>query len=224
MNAEIAIAGTGGQGVLVIGRLLAEAGFIEDREVVWLPSYGAEKRGGTVSCNVTIADEKIGSLVIDRPGCAIAMNQVSALRLESSLKPGGLLVVNRTLAPQRILRKDIHTIYISASQLAVKMGNESVANIVALGALVAGYPVVARESIMRAMVSLFGRNPKALELNTRAFEKGLACWAARQVQQITHIKNLAKETKLKIPSIGFQNEPVIQMPRRRKMGWQSSPG
>ena len=95
MHAEIVIAGSGGQGVLVIGRLLAEAGFLEEREVVWSPSYSAEKRGGAVSCSVTISDEKIGALMITRPTIGIAMNQASAVKLEQAVKTGGWLVVNQ---------------------------------------------------------------------------------------------------------------------------------
>ncbi len=172
MNSEVAIAGTGGQGVLVIGRLLAEAGFLEGREVVWLPSYGAEKRGGTVSCNVTISDKKIGALVIDRPTCAVAMNQTPAAKLETALKPGGIFVINQSLAAFKVARPDVRTIYVSASQLAIGLGNESVANIVALGALIAACPVVAKESILKVMDAMFGKNPKALELNRKAFELG----------------------------------------------------
>jgi 2-oxoglutarate ferredoxin oxidoreductase subunit gamma len=224
MNAEIAIAGTGGQGVLVIGRLLAEAGFLEGQEVVWLPSYGAEKRGGTVSCHVTISDEKIGSLVIDRPSCAIAMNQTAVSKLESAMKPSSVLVINRSLAPVKVVRKDIHIIYVSASQIAIKLGNDSAANIVALGALMAGYPVVAKASILRVMDTMFARNPKALELNKLAFQKGYSCWSARQNKQITNIRNFAKNTRLKMPNINFQATPELPMPRRRKMGWQTSPG
>jgi 2-oxoglutarate ferredoxin oxidoreductase subunit gamma len=224
MNAEITIAGTGGQGVLVISRLLAEAGFLEGREVVWLPSYGAEKRGGTVSCSVTISDEKIGSLVIDRPSCAIAMNQTSVSKLESVMKPGSILVINKSLAPVKVLRKDIHPVYVSASQIAIKLGNDSAANIVALGALVAGYPVVAKASILKVMDTMFARNPKALELNKQAFQKGYSCWSARQIKQITNIRNFAKNTKFKMPNISFQAAPALPMPQRRKMGWQSSPG
>ena len=79
MHEEIAVAGFGGQGVLFVGRLLAEASLLEGREVVWMPSYGAEKRGGTVWCNVTISDEKIGALFITRPTAAIAMNPASVV-------------------------------------------------------------------------------------------------------------------------------------------------
>src|SRR4030042_1413629 len=122
MNAEIVITGSGGQGVLLIGRLLAEASFLEGREVVWLPSYGAEKRGGTVSCSVTISDEKIGALCISKPSAAIAMNQAAAIKLEPAMKPGSLLVINQSLASIRVSRDDISAVYVMANHLANELG------------------------------------------------------------------------------------------------------
>jgi 2-oxoglutarate ferredoxin oxidoreductase subunit gamma len=172
MHAEIAIAGSGGQGVLLIGRILAEAGVLEGREVVWLPSYGAEKRGGSVGCHVTISDTKIGSLVISHPDAAIAMNQISAVKFEASVKPRGLLIINESLVSLKVKRADITVAYIAASQLAMELGSDSVANMVVLGTLVAGYSVVSSQSVIRTMETMFGKNPKALEMNKRAFLKG----------------------------------------------------
>jgi 2-oxoglutarate ferredoxin oxidoreductase subunit gamma len=172
MNAEILISGTGGQGVLVIGRLLAEAGFLEGREVVWLPSYGAEKRGGTVSCHITLGDEKIGALIVDHPDGAVAMNQTALTKLEPAMKPGTVLIVNRSLAPEKALRRDIRVVYLPASEMAIQLGSDAVANIVALGVLAAAYPVVAKNSILSVMDSMFAKNPKALALNRQAFEVG----------------------------------------------------
>ena len=172
MNAEIVITGSGGQGVLLIGRLLAEASFLEGREVVWLPSYGAEKRGGTVSCSVTISDEKIGALFISKPGAAIAMNQAASGKLETAMKPGGMLVINQSLVTTKVSREDIHAVYVPAYRLALELGNESVANLIILGALVAGFPVVSRSAIMKILETTFARNQKALEMNKRAFTLG----------------------------------------------------
>jgi|WetSurMetagenome_2_1015567.scaffolds.fasta_scaffold90678_3 2-oxoglutarate ferredoxin oxidoreductase subunit gamma len=173
MNAEISIAGSGGQGVLLIGRILAEAGFLEGREVCWLPSYGAEKRGGTVGCSVTISEEKIGSLVITRPDAAIAMNQTSAIKLESTMKADSLLVINQSLADLRSKREDIRVVYVPATQMAIELGNDSVANLITLGAMISGCPMVSQSSIETVMNNMFARNPKALEMNKKAFARGL---------------------------------------------------
>ena len=174
MQAEIVIAGSGGQGVLLIGRLLAEAGLLEGREVVWLPAYGAEKRGGTVSCDVTISDDKIGALFVTRPTAAIAMNQASLDKLEPAMKPGGLLVVNQSLIPSKVRREDIRVVYVPANDLANELGDDSVGNLVTLGALVAGSAVVSRSSIIATMDNMFARNQKRLKINKQAFNKGYA--------------------------------------------------
>ena len=174
MHAEIAIAGSGGQGVLLVGRILAEAGVLEGREVVWLPSYGAEKRGGSVGCHVTISDDKIGSLVVTHPDAAIAMNQASAVKFEPAMKPGSLLIINDSMVTTKVERADIRVAYIPANHLAIELGSDSIANMVILGTLVAGYTVVSPSSIIASMDSMFSKNPKALEMNKRAFNKGLS--------------------------------------------------
>ena len=174
MHAEIIIAGSGGQGVLVIGRLLAEAGFIEGREVVWSPTYGAEKRGGTVSCSVTISDEKIGALVISRPTIGIAMNMAAGIKLEQTIKAGGWLVVNQAEEIFKTKRTDIQMLTVPANSLALKLGGESTANIIILGALLAVNPVVSLDGVIKVMDQLFGHNVKALEMNKQALTKGAA--------------------------------------------------
>ena len=174
MHEEIAIGGFGGQGVLFIGRLLAEASLLEGHEVVWVPSYGAEKRGGTVWCNVTISDEKIGAMFITRPTAAIAMNPTSLTKLEPTMKPGSLLVVNQSLVPSKVNREDIRVIYVPANDLATELGDDSVGNLVTLGALVAGCPVVSTSSIIAAMDNMLSKNQRRLEINKQALSKGYA--------------------------------------------------
>lgn len=174
MHEEIAVAGFGGQGVLFVGRLLAEASLLEGREVVWMPSYGAEKRGGTVWCNVTISDEKIGALFITRPTAAIAMNPASLVKLEPAMKPGGLLVVNQSLVPSKVSREDIRVVYVPANDLATELGDDSAGNLVTLGALVTGCPVVSTSSIIAVMDNLLSKNQRRLKINKRALSKGCA--------------------------------------------------
>jgi 2-oxoglutarate ferredoxin oxidoreductase subunit gamma len=173
MHAEIAIAGSGGQGVLLAGRLLAEAGCREGREVVWMPSYGAEKRGGAVFCAITISDSKIGALCITHPSAAIAMNQAAAARLEPLIKPGGVLIINESSTQFKVKRDDFRTIYVPAGQMASELGNDSVSNLVALGTLVFVLPVVSAKSIATAMEAFFPANAKALKINQQALVAGL---------------------------------------------------
>jgi len=173
MHEEIVIAGSGGQGVLLIGRLLAEAGLLEGHEVVWLPTYGAEKRGGTVACNVTISEDRIGSLFVTKPTAAIAMNPASLEKIEPAMKPGGLLIVNQSLISEKVKRDDIRVVYVPASDLAAELGDESSSNLIILGALVAGSAPVSTSSIMSAMDDMFAHyHHEHLKTNKRAFEKG----------------------------------------------------
>jgi len=173
MHEEITIGGSGGQGVLFIGRLLAEAGLREGHEVVYLPSYAAEKRGGAVWCHVTISDEKIGDLFVTRPTAAVALNSAALVKVEPMMKPGGFLVVNQSLVPGRVTRKDIRVVYVPATELAIALGDDSVGNLVALGALVAGCPIVAMSSLIAVMDEILSRNHK-LEVNKLALRKGYA--------------------------------------------------
>ena len=172
MHEEIVISGTGGQGVLLIGRLMAEVGLLEGREVAWLPTYGAEKRGGTVACNITISDDKIGSLFVTRPTAAIAMSPAALEKLEPVMKPDSLLIINESVVTSRVKRRDVRVIYVPALELATELGNGSASNLIILGALVGASSMVNKSSIMSAMESMF--SAKYLEVNKKAFTKGYA--------------------------------------------------
>lgn len=183
MHEEIAIGGFGGQGVLFLGRLLTEAAFREEREVVYMPSYGAEKRGGTVWCNVTISDERIGALFIARPTIAVALNSASLSRFEQTIRSGGVLVVNQSLVPETVAREDISIVYIPANDLAAELGDSGGSNLVALGALLACRAVVSVSSINKIMEDMLAKNPERLEINKRSLNKGYS-WTQQNTQAI----------------------------------------
>ena len=172
MHEEIAIGGLGGQGVLFIGRLLAEAAFREGREVVWMPSYAAEKRGGNVWCNVIISDEKIGAIFIARPMVAVAMSPAALVKFESTMKPEGLLVVNQSLVLSPVSREDIRVLYMPVSAAAAELGDDSVGNLIILGALVAGCPVVSMAGLTTVLDGILSKDQVRLEMNKRALHKG----------------------------------------------------
>ena len=180
MRTDIAILGSGGQGVLTIGRFLAEGARAEGWEVVWLPSYGAEKRGGTVSCSVAISREKIGALFVARPDVGVAMNHVALHRLGAAVKPCGTLLVNESAPSGHTNRDDIRLLCVPVRELAAEIGDNLVSNSIVLGALIAAIPVVSVPGIMALMESMLARNQKYLHLNKLAFEKGHA-WAQREV-------------------------------------------
>lgn len=172
MHEEMIIGGFGGQGVLFMGRLLAEAAFQEGRKVVFMPSYGAEKRGGNVWCHVTISDERIGALFIARPSVAIAMNPAALTKFEPAMKPDGLLVVNQSLVPSKVSREDISVVYVPATDLALELGDNSAGNLVALGALLAKRSVVSISGITALMDKMLANDQEHLEINKRALNRG----------------------------------------------------
>src|SRR5512141_1419227 len=106
MQKEIMIAGFGGQGVLFAGQVLAYAAMDLGKETTWIPSYGPEMRGGTANCTVIIAEEEIGSPLVRNPGAVVAMNLPSLEKYEQVVKAGGVLVVNSTIIPRAVERKD----------------------------------------------------------------------------------------------------------------------
>src|SRR5690554_2785131 len=151
MMHEIIIAGFGGQGVLVMGQLLAYAGMLEDKEVSWYPSYGPEQRGGTCNCSVVVSEEEVGSPIVAEPNLAIVMNLPSLERFESTIKPGGLLLYNTTLIEQKPKRTDIRIIGVPANEVADRLGNARVSNMVMLGALVEAAQIVKVSSIEESL-------------------------------------------------------------------------
>ena len=115
-NADIVMAGFGGQGLMAIGKILAKAAMEEGRHVTWLPSYGPEMRGGTANCIVIIDDDPIGSPVLKRTQAAIVMNKQSIDKFEPSIVDDGLIVVNTSLIDRKVQRKDLKAVYIAANQ------------------------------------------------------------------------------------------------------------
>jgi 2-oxoglutarate ferredoxin oxidoreductase subunit gamma len=132
---DVIVAGFGGQGVLVIGNLLAYAAMIEGRYVTYLPVYGVEMRGGTANCTIVISSHPIGSPVVGRPRAAIVMNLPSLIKYEPSILTNGLLFVNSSLIePKEAYRKDIEILSIPINEIAIDHGNPKLANMIALGA------------------------------------------------------------------------------------------
>jgi 2-oxoglutarate ferredoxin oxidoreductase subunit gamma len=170
---EIIMAGFGGQGILAMGQLLAYAGMLEEKHVSWLPSYGAEMRGGTANCTVVISDEPIASPISSRPSVVVAMNGPSLDRFESTLRPGGLLLVNTSLAGRKARRNDVRVLEVEATGIADELGEARVANMVMLGALVAVTGVVGPESVMGSLAKVLpARRHSLIPLNEQALARG----------------------------------------------------
>ena len=173
MLERIIISGFGGQGVMLIGRLLAYAGMIEGKKVAWMPSYGPEMRGGTANCTVLISTEEIGSPIVSHPKTLIAMNQPSLDKFESNVSENGLIILNDSLIKREVKRNDVNVIKIPADDIADKLGNSRAANMVVLGAYVKKSGIVKMDTIFKALEKvLAGRNKKMLELNKNALKQG----------------------------------------------------
>jgi 2-oxoglutarate ferredoxin oxidoreductase subunit gamma len=172
MEHQVIIAGFGGQGVMLIGKILAHAGMKEGKEVSWLPSYGPEMRGGTSNCTVVVSDEPVGSPLVYRPSAVIAMNEPSLAKFEPSVKAGGVLLVNTCLVRREPGRCDIRTVKVPANDVAVSVGNVRAANMVALGAYIGTTNVVALETVETVIREKLGGKPQLVEANLEALRHG----------------------------------------------------
>jgi len=173
MEKGVVISGFGGQGVMLAGELLAEAGKEEGKYVTFLPSYGPEMRGGTANCHVIVSDTTIASPIIGYPKAAIVLNLPSLDKYEPLMKKDGIIIINKTLVPREVKRDDVRVLQIDAQYVAEDLGNKKVVNMILLGAYVEIEKPVKIETLKNALKSyLTGRKAELIEVNERALEKG----------------------------------------------------
>lgn len=174
MEKQILIAGFGGQGVMMLGKLLSFATCEHtDKNITFFPSYGAQQRGGTANCFVTISDDPIGAPLGEEQDDLIILNEPSLDRFLKNVKPGGNLFVNSSLVKKEIARDDVQVIEAPVTDLALELGSPKVVNIVMLGVYI-GYENTIDEEIMRATIlKKLGRKPALIPLNEAAFARGL---------------------------------------------------
>jgi len=170
---RIIVAGFGGQGVILMGKLLAYAGMLEGKNVTCLPSYGPEMRGGTANCMVTVSTRKIGSPYVTEPSSLIVMNLPSLDRFESMVESGGCILVNSSLVRREVARSDVTAASVQANQIAEELGDVRVANMVALGAFAKVRPMLNMDSLINALEkALPARRREMLSLNREALQRG----------------------------------------------------
>jgi len=174
MEKSFVFAGFGGQGVILAGKLLAQAGADSGLQVTWLPSYGPEMRGGTANCTVVLSDEPIGSPVVDNPTALVAMNLPSLDRFEKTVAEAGTILINSSLITRPTERKDLNVLKVPANDIAVSLGNARAANMVALGAIVKATAVVSLELIRTTMAEMLGHkgSAKLIAVNEQALSAG----------------------------------------------------
>ena len=174
MLEKVLFAGFGGQGMLLAGEFLAEAGMEEDKFVSWLPSYGPEMRGGTANCSVIVSDDDVGSPLVDVADVVVAMNGPSLDKFENIVKPGGLLVINSSIIDRKSVRDDITVIYCDANGLAEQVKNPKGANVAILGAMLQGCPIVDTDKMVEAIrIELGEKKLRFLEGNKAALFAGM---------------------------------------------------
>lgn len=170
---NLVIAGFGGQGVLLAGKLIAEAGLHEGREVSWIPSYGPEMRGGTANCTVIISDSEIGSPVVENPDVIIAMNRPSMDKFLPSLRKGGVCIYNKSLIEGFQAREDVKMVAVPASEIANNIGSTKLLNMVLIGSFMASTKAFSNDSLMYAMKkSISAKNQNLVPLNEKAIGEG----------------------------------------------------
>ncbi|MGB2885221.1 MAG: 2-oxoacid:acceptor oxidoreductase family protein [Dehalococcoidia bacterium] len=165
-------AGFGGQGVLSMGLNLAQAAMLEGKYITYLPSYGAEMRGGTANCTVAVSDEEIASPVASSPEFIVAMNQPSLIRFQNQIESGGLFFVNSSLIEAEITRGDIDIVEVPANSIAEELGSPRSANMVMLGAFTKKSNLASLSSVIEALKGTLKNKQKLIAINKKALQAG----------------------------------------------------
>ncbi len=179
MNSEfdIKMAGHGGQGIMVMGKILAEAGLKEGKEVVFFPSYGGEMRGGAANCTLIISSKKIASPYRSHPKALVAMNMPSLDRFQKELLPQSILIYNTSLIKKAEIKEDLIAYPLPITELAEQANNIRSANIVALSFIVLITGVVSIKVIREVVAKFFsGRKQAARKINLLAIDKACEYW------------------------------------------------
>jgi len=164
-------AGSGGQGVLLMGQMVTYAAMLEDKSATFFPSYGPEMRGGTANCTVVVSDKDVSCPLIFESDFVVAMNLPSLIKFESTLKPGGIMLINESMISQKAKRDDITVVEVPANKLAIELGNERVANVVMLGAFIRATNIVPEATIKSVIDKTIGaRGAEIRDINMKAYD------------------------------------------------------
>jgi 2-oxoisovalerate ferredoxin oxidoreductase beta subunit len=171
VDLHVRVAGFGGQGVLLLGEVLAEAGLDAGLEVSWLPSYGPEMRSGTSNCHVRVSKEPIDSPLVTVPNFLVAMNEPSLRKFDLSVKPGGWVIYNGEAFPEDCMRSDVNVLALNFTRAADALGDPRCANMIMLGALLEISDALPQTSIDEALRRLV-KSERWRQLDERALARG----------------------------------------------------
>jgi len=175
MLIKTVFSGFGGQGVIMMGYLLAMAGMYEEKYVTCLPSYGAEVRGGTANCTVVISSEEIASPVASEPEFAVLMNNPSLFRYQNQVQSGGTIFLNSSMIESRPVRGDLEVYEIPVNDLAKQFPGNKVSNMIMLGAFIKKTGLVSLDTMTHVIKETFGsKNPEIIKFNKSALQLGFA--------------------------------------------------
>lgn len=174
MLTSLLVSGFGGQGVMMIGKLIGECAFEQGLSVTFLPSYGPEQRGGTANCTVIQSDEAIGSPVSEELDVMCAMNQPSLVKFIDHIRPGGVLMSNKSLVDiSCVERKDIKIIEVDADNLAYEIGSKKIANVIIFAAYMTLAKTMPIEEAKKIAMAKLSKKQEFIAMNSAAFDKGV---------------------------------------------------
>lgn len=175
MKKSFVFSGSGGQGIMSAGMMLAHAAIDMEKHATFLPEYGPEQRGGSAKCTVIISDGEIVSPLTKKCDNLVAMNEQAYNKFRDDIKEGGILVVNSSRITKPIEREDVKVIAVPVDDIALDVGNIKVANIVIIGALIGATDIVSKDIFVASLEEKFKeKKPEILEMNMKALEKGIA--------------------------------------------------
>lgn len=172
INEKILMAGSGGQGVMFMGKALARAAILENKNTTWIPSYGAEMRGGTAHCFVRVSTEPVAAPIFEIPTIAVVLNQPSFDKFALQVEEQGLIIVNSSLATA-LSKTKARQIAVPLNEWALELGSLQTINILALGVLARYSRVVSAEVLKQSLTMSFAKKKELLALNLRAFQQGV---------------------------------------------------
>jgi 2-oxoglutarate ferredoxin oxidoreductase subunit gamma len=173
IDERVIIAGFGGQGVMLTGKILAQAGMLAGMNVTWIPKYGAEVRGGTAHCMVRLSQKPIASPLVEVPTAIVVLNKPSLIKFENKVRPQGTIIVNSSLIDEKITRTDVAVYYVPCTELANQLGDVKGSNMVALGALVKSWGFLNIDIVKEALKDMLpSYRHKYIPLNQKALDEG----------------------------------------------------
>jgi len=172
-NETIICAGFGGQGIMVMGKVLANAGMEEGYRVTWLPSYGAEVRGGTAHSMVRLSSGQIAGPTVSEADTGIIMNGPSLDKFETRIKKDGLLIVNASLVERKPERDDIDVVTAHFTEEAEALGNVRVANMIAVGAYARRKGILKKDTLLAVIEKMAAGRKNLIPINIKALERGM---------------------------------------------------